>query len=60
MESGEHTPSLERLIRISARLGIELLIDIRPEQTEAKLPRKRALEGTSLSLGGCSVVLATA
>src|ERR1700679_2130655 len=31
MESGEHTPSLERLIRVANGLDIELMIDIRPQ-----------------------------
>lgn len=60
MESGEHTPSLERLIRIASGLDIELMIDIRPQAREARLPKKRALEGSSFALGGCEVVLATA
>jgi ribosome-binding protein aMBF1 (putative translation factor) len=60
MESGEHTPSLERLIRIASGLDVELMIDIRPQAREARLPKKRALEGGSFALGGCEVVLATA
>jgi ribosome-binding protein aMBF1 (putative translation factor) len=60
MESGEHTPSLDRLVRIAAGLEIEVMIDIRPQEREARLPRKRALEGSSFVLGGCEVVLATA
>jgi ribosome-binding protein aMBF1 (putative translation factor) len=60
MESGEHTPSLERLIRIANGLDIELMIDIRPQGKVAKLPRKRALQAASLSVGGCQIVLAVA
>lgn len=60
MESGEHTPSLERLVRVANGLDIELMIDIRPQRKEPKLPKKRALEGGSFALGGCEVVLATA
>lgn len=60
MESGEHTPTLERLIRICGGLGIELMIDIRPEERPAKLPKKQALKAGSFNLGGCEVVLATA
>jgi len=60
MESGGHTPSLERLVRVARGLDIELMIDIRPQKKEAKLPRKRALEGGSFTLGGCEIVLATA
>lgn len=60
MEIGEHTPTLDRLIRVAAGLDIELMIDIRPREKAAKLPKKRALEGGSFALGGCEVVFATA
>lgn len=60
MEVGEHTPSLERLIRVASGLDIELMIDICPEKREPSLPRKRALEGRSFTQGGCEIVVATA
>lgn len=60
MEIGEHNPSVERLIRVASGLGIELMIDIRPRDKEAKLPKKRALEGGSFASGGCEIVLASA
>lgn len=60
MESGEHSPTLDRLVRVCRGLDIELMIDIRPEKRPAKLPKKRALEAGSFSLGGCEVVFATA
>jgi ribosome-binding protein aMBF1 (putative translation factor) len=60
METGEHTPSLDRLIRVARGLDIELMIDICPEKKAAKLPKKRALEAGSLALGGCEVIFATA
>jgi ribosome-binding protein aMBF1 (putative translation factor) len=60
METGEHTPSLDRLIRVAKGLDIELMIDIRPKDRAARLPRKRALEAGSFALGGCEVVFATA
>lgn len=60
MESGEHTPSLDRLIRVAAGLDIELMIDIRPRERVAKLPRQRALEAGSFALGECEVVFASA
>ena len=60
MESGEHTPSLDRLIRVAKGLDIELMIDIRPQEKQAMLPKKRALEAGSLALGGCEVVFASA
>lgn len=60
MESGEHTPTVERLVRVSSGLDIELMIDIRPEKKKALLPRKRALDAGSFALGGCEIVLATA
>jgi ribosome-binding protein aMBF1 (putative translation factor) len=60
METGEHTPSLDRLVRIVGGLDIELMIDIRPEKKAARLPRKRALDAGSFTVGGCEVILATA
>jgi DNA-binding XRE family transcriptional regulator len=60
LETGEHTPTLERLIRVSKGLDIELMIDIRPQTKAAKLPKKRALEAGSFTSGGCEIVLAAA
>jgi ribosome-binding protein aMBF1 (putative translation factor) len=60
MEGGEHTPSLERLVRVAAGLDIEVMIDICPTKREPSLPRKRALEGQSFALGDCEIVVATA
>jgi ribosome-binding protein aMBF1 (putative translation factor) len=60
METGEHAPGLDRLIRVAKGLDIELMIDIRPQNRTAKLPKKRALDAGSLALGGCEVVFATA
>ncbi|HEX5608576.1 MAG TPA: helix-turn-helix transcriptional regulator [Solirubrobacterales bacterium] len=60
METGEHTPTLDRLIRVAAGLDIELMIDIRPREKAAKLPKKRALEAGSMTLGGCEVIFAAA
>lgn len=60
IESGGHTPTLERLIRICKGLDIELMIDIRPEDRPAVLPKKQALKAGSFTLGGCEVVFATA
>ena len=60
MELGEHNPSVERLSRVASGLDIELMIDIRPKDKDAKLPRKRALEATSYASGDCEIVLATA
>lgn len=37
METGEHTPSLDRLIRVAKGLDIELMIDICPQKKTAKL-----------------------
>lgn len=39
---GEHTPTLPTLVRISQRLGIELLIDIKPAGTESRLAKASA------------------
>ena len=60
MELGEHNPSVERLIRVAKGLDLELMIDIRPKDRAAKLPKKRALEATSYESGGCEIVLAAA
>jgi ribosome-binding protein aMBF1 (putative translation factor) len=60
METGEHAPGLDRLIRVAKGLDIELMIDIRPQNRTAKLPKKRALDAGSFSVGGCEVVFATA
>lgn len=60
METGEHAPTLDRLIRVAKGLDIELMIDICPQKKAAMLPKKRALEAGSLALGGCEVVFATA
>jgi ribosome-binding protein aMBF1 (putative translation factor) len=60
MESGEHNPSVERLIRVASGLGIELMIDIRPQGRAAKLPKKLALQAGSFASGGCEIVLASA
>ncbi len=60
METGEHAPTLDRLLRIASGLGIELMIDIRPAGQEAKLPKKRTGRTSSFAAGGCEVVVATA
>lgn len=60
MEAGEHTPSLDRLIRVAKGLDIELMIDIRPQMRVARLPKKRALEAGSFTSGGCEIVFASA
>lgn len=60
MELGEHNPSMDRLTRVAKGLDLELLIDIRPQGSEAQLPKKRALDSGSVVAGGCEIVLATA
>ena len=60
MESGEHTPSLERLIRVANGLDIELMINIRPKGKVSQLARKRALQSASFAAGGCQIALAAA
>ena len=60
METGEHTPTLDRLIRVAKGLDIELMIDIRPQGRAAKLPKKQAFKAGSITLGGCEVVFASA
>ena len=62
LESGEHNPELPTLVKLSRLLGIEFLIDIRPETRKAaKLVTKRvAQEETTHCFDGVSVVLAAA
>ncbi len=60
METGEHTPTLDRLIRVATGLGIELMIDIHQKGREAKLPRKRKARASSFVVGGAEVLIATA
>ena len=42
MELGEVNPSMETLMRVSAQLGIEFTIDVRPAGTTVHNVRKRA------------------
>ncbi len=42
LELGEVNPSIETLIRISSRLGIEFTIDVRPAGTPARNVTRRA------------------
>lgn len=58
METGEHTPTLDRLIRVAGGLGIELMIDIHPRGREAKLPKKSSARRSSFAAGDCEVVVA--
>jgi ribosome-binding protein aMBF1 (putative translation factor) len=62
LESGEHNPDLATLVRVSRTLGIEFLIDIRPEERKTpKLVTKRvAQEQSTHTHGGVAVVLAAA
>lgn len=62
LESGEHNPELSTLVRISRALGVEFLIDIRPEtRKSAKLvTRKVAREEATHTHDGVAVVLAAA
>ena len=62
LESGERNPELLTLVKLSRSLGIEFLIDIRPETRKAaKLVTKRvARDETTHCFDGVSVVLAAA
>jgi transcriptional regulator with XRE-family HTH domain len=42
LERGEVNPSMEMLMRISAGLGIEFTIDVRPSKAKARLVTKKA------------------
>ena len=60
IESSEHNPSLDTLARLAAGLDLELLIDIRPQGRDAKLPRKRTGRTSSFETQGAEVLVATA
>ena len=62
LESGEHNPDWATLVRVSRTLGIEFLIDIRPEERKTpKLVTKRvAQEESTHTHSGVAVVLAAA
>jgi transcriptional regulator with XRE-family HTH domain len=47
LELGEVNPSMDTLMRISARLGIEFTIDVRPAGTQARNVTKRSQETAS-------------
>ena len=42
LESGEHNPSIEMLVRLSRALGLEFAIDIRPADRPARYVTKQA------------------
>lgn len=61
MEDGTENPSLQELMFIAQRLGIEIMIDIHPADREPELPRKRAKQrSTSVSMNGAELVMDTA
>lgn len=60
LELGEHTPTLETLIRVAAGLELELMIDICPQGREPKLARKRAKRVTSFTVEDCEILAASA
>jgi transcriptional regulator with XRE-family HTH domain len=58
LESGEHNPDIDTLIRISRGLGIEFVLDIAPAATATRRLVKRAVALEQAEAGG--VVLAAA
>lgn len=62
LELGEINPSMETLMRLASRLGIEFTIDVRPAQSPARNVTKRAqtsgVVGT-LSTADAEVLVAT-
>jgi transcriptional regulator with XRE-family HTH domain len=50
LEAGEINPSMEMLMRISAGLGIEFTIDVRPAKAKARLVTRKAQ--TDNAIGG--------
>ncbi len=59
IETGEHNPSLDTLARLATGLDLELLIDIRPQGRDAKLPRKRRGRSSSFETQGAEVLVAS-
>ena len=49
LERGEHTPSIDTLIRLSSVMGIEFNIDIRPRGRRSRLATKRAQNEASVA-----------
>lgn len=61
LEMGEQNPQLDTLIRISAKLGIEFMIDIAPATRKPKLVTKTVVEKHARQeRDGASVVYAAA
>ena len=60
IETGDHNPSLGTLARLATGLDLELLIDIRPQGRDAKLPRKRTGRSSSFETQGAEVLVASA
>lgn len=62
LERGDHNPSIATLARLSAVMGVEFNIDIRPQDHRARLTTKRAQSDAvlaSIALGGAAVSLST-
>jgi DNA-binding XRE family transcriptional regulator len=64
LESGDHVPSLDTLIRISDALGIEFLIDIKPKDrrtawVSAEVEQATVVEKVATANGGEVLVAAS-
>jgi transcriptional regulator with XRE-family HTH domain len=58
LESGEHNPDIETLIRISRALGIEFMIDIAPERASRKLVTRSVAKEQAAVAGGAVIAAA--
>lgn len=62
LESGEHLPMIDSLVKLATALGMEFTVDVRPEKTAAKNltrgARERAVSETAYD--GASVLLSVA
>lgn len=62
LESGEHLPMIDTLVKLATALGMEITVDVRPEKAVAKnitrTARERAMSDTAYH--GASVLLAVA
>lgn len=63
LEGGDKSPTIETLIRLSRRLGVEVALDIHPPAAEPRLVTKRARDADAMGADqptGSGVVLAVA
>ncbi len=60
LESGEHNPSVDAIIDVVQRLGVEFAIDVAPAARKPVLVTARARKGRSIEFADVTVVAASA